>query len=84
MSCLILPGHPDFYSTLYNSPHPLTKEIAAKDGDTYSFVVRPGSGGLATPVSSQELDDYLDSGEYEERLEESEDELAILDGYYYE
>lgn len=72
MSGLILPGDPEFNSTLATPP-PGWRDAAAKDGDTFAFVVEPGSG-LARCVGSKGLEDYLNSGEYDERLLEIEDD----------
>lgn len=65
MGLLYLPGDPGFNETLL-TPRPDWQHIAAQDGDTYAFVV--GSDGLARPVTSEELDEYLEGGEYDERL----------------
>jgi hypothetical protein len=40
----------------------------------HAYVVRPGGNGLMESVSIDELDEYLLSGEYDERLEEIEEE----------
>ena len=71
----MLPGDPGFNETLLIPP-PGWREVANRDGDTYAFVV--GEDGLARPVTSSELDEYMDGGEYDERLiqiGESIDEL---------
>lgn len=65
MGLLYLPGDPGFEETLL-TPRPDWHHVAAKDGDTYAFVV--GSNGLACPVTADELDEYLEGGEYDERL----------------
>ncbi len=71
---LILPGDPLFNETMLIPP-PNWGEVAARDGNTYAFVCEPGSG-LMRPVTMDELDEYLDGGEYDERLAEIEsDEL---------
>lgn len=66
MSLLILPGNPLFDLTLL-TPRPDWKDIAAKDGDTYAFVVDANTG-LTRPATSNELEEYLYGGEYDERL----------------
>ncbi|WP_036488028.1 hypothetical protein [Myxosarcina sp. GI1] len=72
---LYLPGDPGFNETLL-TPRPDWRHVAAKDGDTYAFVFEPGSG-IARPVTQTELDEYLEGGEYDERLDEIEaDDLA--------
>jgi len=55
------------------APRPDWKEVAAADSNTYAFVAEPGSG-LMRPVTSAELEEYLEGGEYEERLIEIEDD----------
>lgn len=73
MSRLILPGHPLFDLTLA-SPPPNWREVAARDGDTYAFVAEPGSG-ILRPATRAEVTDYLEGGEYDERMAEiGEDE----------
>ena len=63
---LILPGDPLFNQTLMNPP-PNWPEVAARDGNEFHFVAEPESG-LFRAVTLSELDEYLESGEYEERL----------------
>lgn len=48
------------------TPRPDWQQVAERDGDTYAFVV--GEDGLARPVTSWELDEYLEGGEYQQRL----------------
>lgn len=69
---LILPGDPLFAETLATPP-PHWRETVARDGSTYAFIVEPGSG-LARPATSTELVEYLEGGEYDERLSEIESE----------
>lgn len=65
MGLLCLPGDPGFEETLL-TPRPDWQQVAARDGDTYAYVV--GEDGLARPVTSSELEEYLEGGEYLERL----------------
>lgn len=67
MSCLILPGDPEFDQTLA-CPPPNWRSVATQHGGEFAFVARAGSGVLE-PVSFRELDEYLEGGEYDERLE---------------
>jgi hypothetical protein len=67
---LILPGSPLFDLTLATPP-PNWREAAARDGDTFAFVV--GLDGIARPVTAIELEDYLEGGEYDERLIQTDD-----------
>lgn len=64
---LILPGDPDFDSTLALPP-PNWRRFAESTPD-FAFVARAGSG-LLEPVSMADLDEYLEGGEYDDRLEE--------------
>jgi hypothetical protein len=77
---LFLPGDPGFDETLATPP-PDWGRAAAADGQSYAFVVRPGSGGVAEAVTLEELEDFLDGGEYEERLQEIGDEPVIWTPY---
>ena len=65
MSLIMLPGDPGFNETLL-TPRPDWEEVAARDGNTYALVV--GEDGIARPVTSIELEEYLEGGEYEQRL----------------
>jgi hypothetical protein len=69
---LLLPGDPGFYETLATPP-PDWGEAAKRDGNNYAFVVEPGSG-LARAVDMRDLEEYLEGGEYEERLLEISDD----------
>ena len=68
MNRLILPGDPLFDLTLATPP-PDWGQVAAKDGNTYAFVAELGSG-LMRPVTQSELVDYLEGGEYDDRMAE--------------
>jgi len=72
---LYLPGDPGFDETLM-TPRPDVGAIAAQDGSTFAFVARAGDGGMLTPVTGKQLDAYLESGEYEQRLIEMGDDLG--------
>ena len=61
----MLPGSPGFDETLL-IPRPDWGEVAARDGNTYALVV--GEDGLARPVTAKQLEEYLEGGEYEQRL----------------
>jgi len=65
---ILLPGDPGFKEILATPPPTAGADVA--------FVVRPGGNGLIEGVSLDALDDYLQSGEYDERLEEIEAEEA--------
>lgn len=65
MNLLLLPGDPGFEEILL-TPGPDWQQIANQDGDTYAYVV--GQDRLARPVTSWELEEYLEGGEYDERL----------------
>jgi hypothetical protein len=69
---LILPGDPEFNLTLATPP-PNWRQVAERLSGEYAFVARAGSGMLE-PVSFGELDEYLDGGEYDERMSEIEAE----------
>lgn len=68
-SPLILPGDPEFDSTLGATLPPGWQSVQAATNGDFGFIVRPG-GVLLEPVTGEELDEYLEGGEYDERLEE--------------
>lgn len=70
MDRLILPGDPEFSLTLG-----VTLPPAAPDA---VFVVRSGSL-ILEPVAPAEATEYLNSGEYDERMDEIEDEDEAWD-----
>lgn len=56
------------------------QQVAAKQG-TYALIARSGGCGMLEAVTTDELEEYLEGGEYDERLSEIEDdELAESDG----
>ncbi len=71
MGKLILPGNPLFDITLL-TPRPDWQEKANADGNTYAFVV-DANNGLTRPATSEELEEYLYGGEYDERLAQIEE-----------
>lgn len=74
-SGLILPGHPFFDEYLYSTLPPSWRNFAYHNPD-FAFVARAGSG-LLEAVSEDELDEYLEGGEYDQLIEERGD-----DDYY--
>lgn len=71
---LILPGDPRFAQTLL-TPRPDWQAVANSDGDTYAFVV--DLDGLARPVTSKDLEEYLEGGEYDERCKQIDEHEFI-------
>lgn len=57
---LILPGNPLFDFTLATMPPP------GSQGETY--LVADSETGILRPATLKELDEYLEGGEYEERM----------------
>lgn len=80
MSRLILPGDPEFDQTLATTPPPNWREIATRHHGEYAFIMRSDSG-LMMPCSMAELDEYIEGGEYEERLEALGDEELYLEAF---
>ena len=74
-SSIILPGHPLFDSYLYGTLPPGWRNYAYHNPD-FAFVARTGSGILEA-VCGEELDEYLEGGEYDELVETWEPELMI-------
>jgi hypothetical protein len=77
---IILPGHPFFDEYLYCTLPPGWRNFAYHNPD-FAFVARPGDG-LLQAVTEIELEDYLEGGEYDERMSELEDEDYISDNSY--
>lgn len=65
---VILPGHPCHDVTLAQNLPPGWADKAANSCGAGAFVFKLGSG-LMVPASKAELTEYLDGGEYDERLE---------------
>ena len=64
---IILPSDPTFYETLAHPPKvPISHDT--------NFICRVGSYVLE-PVGKHELDDYLEGGEYDQRMNEWEEVL---------
>lgn len=79
---LILPGDPEFDRTLATPP-PNWREVAARYSGEFAFAARSGSG-ILEPVSFRALDEYLEGGEYAQRLQESDQEDVYLEAFGYE
>lgn len=75
---ILLPGDPGFAETLA-APPPNWGDVAARDGSSYAFAVRPGSGGVAEAVTLSELEDFIYGGEYDERLDEIDVEEELYE-----
>lgn len=70
-SGLILPGHPFFDEYLYSTLPPGWRDYAFHNPD-FAFVGKSGSGILEA-VSEEDFEEYIEGGEYDERLEEMGD-----------
>ncbi|WP_196517084.1 hypothetical protein [Nostoc sp. WHI] len=70
-SGLILPGHPFFDDWLYCTLPPTWRNFAYHNPN-FAFVARSGSG-LLEAVTEDEMEDYIEGGEYDQRLEECGD-----------
>lgn len=75
-SGIILPGHPFFDEYLYSTLPPDWRDCAYHNPD-FAFIVRPDGSGLLEAVSEEELEEYLEGGEYDERLIEMGDDDLI-------
>lgn len=71
---LILPGNPEFDETLASYLPPGWWQVADQYGANVAFVAQLGSG-ILQPVTPSQLAEYLEGGEYDERLTEIGDEL---------
>jgi hypothetical protein len=77
---LILPGDPEFDATLGRNLPPNWGAFASQNAGCCHFVARSGSG-ILEPVSEKDLQEYVEGGEYEERLLEIGDEDYLEDFY---
>ena len=66
MSALLLPGEPGFNAILATPPPDPYRE--------FDYIVKPGSGGVAQCATPDELTEYLNDGEYGERLAEIDEQ----------
>jgi hypothetical protein len=72
MSSLILPGHPLFDETLGEAIPPNWREVAARErGICFVFC---SESGLMRPATAAEITEYLEGGEYDERLAQIEED----------
>ena len=67
---LILPGNPLFDLTLHSTLPP-GWEQEAQPG--FAFVVRADGSGILDLVNAHQFDEYVEGGEYDQRLLEMED-----------
>ena len=76
---LILPGDPLFNLTLASSMPPGWQSVAASQGSQIAFAASADSGVLR-PVNQKDMIEYLYGGEYDERMNATEEEDGIDDG----
>lgn len=70
---LLLPGDPEFDATLGLNLPPNWRQFAQSNHGDFGFVARAGSG-ILEPVTFDGLIDYVEGGEYDERLDELDDD----------
>lgn len=75
---LLLPGDPGFQEILGMAVPPGWQQSAAGLSGDFAFVADAHTGLLRT-ASFDELDDYIEGGEYEERLRNSDQGDALHD-----
>lgn len=75
---IILPGDPEFDLTLGCNLPPNWGAVASEHSSGFHFVARVGSGILEA-LGGQDLEDYLEGGEYDERLLELGDDDDLED-----
>lgn len=68
---ILLPGDPGFDETLSALPFGW-RSVAAAAGGEFAFICRAGSAGLMEAVPWSEAEEYIEGGEWDERLEEIE------------
>ena len=64
MSLIITPEHPDFYPILHSAPPPGWRE-QINSNFSGCFAVRSNSL-LSQPMTQDEINEYLEDGEYDE------------------
>ena len=69
-SGIILPGHPDFNFYLHGRLPPNWRETFSQES---AFVVR-ADGVTLEMVTEKEFEEYIEGGEYDERLTQMDDE----------
>lgn len=69
-SGIILPGHPFFNDYLHGNLPPGWRNFSEHNPD-FAFVARSGSGVLEA-VNAAELEEYIEGGEYDQWMEESD------------
>lgn len=67
MPNLILPGSLEFEETLATTLPPGWQDVAYQSSGEYGFVVDPETGMMRI-ANSRELTEYVEGGEYDERL----------------
>ena len=72
-SNLIFPGDPEFDKTLGLTLPPDWQAVASSNPE-FCLVAKAGMGGVLAAVPWYEAQDYIEGGEYDERLDEFEDE----------
>lgn len=79
ISPLILPGTLEYELTLGHCIPPDWKAEADRLSGQFAFIASSDTG-LLRPCSAEELEDYIEGGEYEERLRNSgqDDLLEVL------
>lgn len=73
---LLLPGDPEFDQTLGVSLPPGWEQERDRNSGEYAFVA-DAETGILRPCSAQELEEYLEGGEYEARLRAMGDDEAL-------
>jgi hypothetical protein len=71
---LILPGHPFFDQYLHATLPPDWRNFAYHNPD-FAFVVRADGSGLLEAVNEDELEEYVEDGELDQREAEMEESL---------
>jgi len=66
---LILPGDPEYYLTLGGNLPPGWDQVRAQTNGSFALVARAGSG-LLEAVPWDEVEEFLEGGEYDQRMAE--------------
>lgn len=77
-SPLILPGTPEFNLTLGAVLPPDWHQVAYQTNGDFAFIARAGSG-LLEPVPWEVAEEYMEGGEWDERLNQIDEEEEVYE-----
>lgn len=73
---ILRPGDPGFYETLAAPPPGWRSQVSSANNAT--FIVRADGSGLLELVNNSQFTEYVEGGEYEQRLLEFDDDEDVI------